>query len=66
MRHVQNREIALGEARGTAADVVVVVNDGVAAWDDGARFADRTVVIRRGVLPKLRPPAQGMNRSHWY
>jgi hypothetical protein len=47
----------------TEADVVVVVNDGVAAWDDGARFADRTVVIRRGVLPKLRPPAQGMNRS---
>jgi len=43
---VEQRGIALGEARVASADVVVVVNDDVAAWDDGARFADRAVVVR--------------------
>ena len=43
---VEQRGIALGEARVASADVVVVVNDGVAAWDDGARFGARAVVIR--------------------
>jgi tRNA modification GTPase len=43
---VEQRGIALGEARVASADVVVVVNDGVAAWDDGARFAGRAVVVR--------------------
>jgi tRNA modification GTPase len=43
---VEQRGIALGEARVASADVVVVVNDGVAVWDDGARFADRAVVVR--------------------
>ena len=43
---VEQRGIALGEARVASADVVLVVNDGIAAWDDGARFGDRAVVIR--------------------
>ena len=43
---VEQRGIALGEARVASADVVVVVNDGTAAWDDGARFGDRAVVVR--------------------
>ena len=43
---VEQRGIALGEARVASADVVVVVNDGVAAWDDGVRFGARAVVIR--------------------
>src|SRR5215468_6661136 len=43
---VEQRGIALGEARVASADVVVVVNDGAAAWDDGARFGARAVVIR--------------------
>jgi tRNA modification GTPase len=29
-----------------AADVVVVVNDGVAPWDAGARYGDRLVLVR--------------------
>ncbi len=43
---VEQRGIALGEARVASADVVVVVNDGVAAWDRGDRFGARAVVIR--------------------
>jgi tRNA modification GTPase len=43
---VEQRGIALGEARVGSADVVVVVNDGVAAWDDGARFGARAVMVR--------------------
>ena len=43
---VEERGIALGEARVASADVVVVVNDGAAPWDDGARFGERAVVVR--------------------
>ena len=43
---VEQRGIALGEARVAAADVVLVVNDGQAAWDDGARFTERAVLVR--------------------
>jgi tRNA modification GTPase len=43
---VEQRGIALGEARVAAADVVVVVNDGVAPWDAGARYGDRLVLVR--------------------
>jgi tRNA modification GTPase len=43
---VEQRGIALGEARVASADVVVVVNDGQAPWDDGGRYGDRGVVVR--------------------
>jgi len=43
---VEQRGIALGEARVAAADVVVVVNDGEAAYDEGARFGSRAVRVR--------------------
>jgi len=43
---VEQRGIALGEARVAEADVVLVVNDGVAAWDDGARYGNRALVVR--------------------
>lgn len=43
---VEQRGIALGEARVASADVVVVVNDGVAPWDDGARYGERVVRVR--------------------
>ena len=43
---IEARGIALGEQRVAGADVVVVVNDGVAAWDDGARFGARALIVR--------------------
>jgi tRNA modification GTPase len=43
---VERRGIALGEERVAAADVVVVVNDGVAPWDRGERYGARAVVVR--------------------
>ena len=43
---IEARGIQLGEARVASADVVVVVNDGSGAWDDGARYAGRAVVVR--------------------
>jgi len=43
---VEQRGIALGEARVASADVVVVVNDGHAPWDAGGRYGDRGVVVR--------------------
>jgi len=43
---VEQRGIELGEARVASADVVVVVNDGAAPCDDGARFGERAVVVR--------------------
>jgi tRNA modification GTPase len=46
---VEQRGIALGEARVASADVVVVVNDGAAPWDDGARYAGRLVLVRSKV-----------------
>jgi len=46
---IEQRGIALGEARVESADVVVVVNDDVAPWDDGARYGQRAVVVRSKV-----------------
>lgn len=43
---VEQRGIALGEARVESADVVLVVNDGAAPWDDGARFGERALVVK--------------------
>jgi tRNA modification GTPase len=43
---VEQRGIALGEARVASADVVVVVNDGAGAWDSGERFGGRAVAVR--------------------
>ena len=43
---IEQRGIALGETRVESADVVLVVNDGAAPWDDGARFADRALVVK--------------------
>jgi tRNA modification GTPase len=43
---IEQRGIQLGEQRVAAADVVVVVNDGVAPWDDGHRYGERVLVIR--------------------
>jgi tRNA modification GTPase len=43
---VERRGIALGEERVATADVVVVVNDGVAPWDRGARYGARSLVVR--------------------
>jgi tRNA modification GTPase len=43
---VEARGIELGARRVDEADVVVVVNDGVAPWDDGARYGRRAVVVR--------------------
>ena len=43
---VEARGIALGEARVAVADVVVIVNDGVAAWDAGTRHGVRALVVR--------------------
>ncbi len=43
---IERRGIALGEERVASADVVVVVNDGVAPWDAGARYGARSIVVR--------------------
>jgi tRNA modification GTPase len=43
---IEERGIALGEARVASADVVIVVNDGDAAWDEGARYGERVVIVR--------------------
>lgn len=43
---VEQRGIALGETRVAEADVVLVINDGTAPWDDGARYGARAVVVR--------------------
>ncbi|NVB83695.1 MAG: tRNA uridine-5-carboxymethylaminomethyl(34) synthesis GTPase MnmE [Kofleriaceae bacterium] len=43
---IEARGIELGEQRVAGADVVIVVNDGSSAWDDGSRFAERALVIR--------------------
>ena len=43
---VERRGIELGDQRVKAADVVIVVNDGTAPWDDGAGYGARAVVIR--------------------
>jgi len=43
---VEQRGIELGEARVASADVVLVVNDGAAPWDDGSRFGPRALVVK--------------------
>lgn len=43
---IEARGIELGERRVATADVVLVVNDGSAPWDEGARFAERALVVR--------------------
>jgi tRNA modification GTPase len=43
---LEQRGIALGEARVASADVVVVVNDGAAAGQDGQRYGARAVLVR--------------------
>ncbi|MGE0867737.1 MAG: tRNA uridine-5-carboxymethylaminomethyl(34) synthesis GTPase MnmE [Kofleriaceae bacterium] len=43
---IEQRGIELGEQRVAAADVVVVLNDGEAPWDDGVRFGGRALVVR--------------------
>ena len=43
---IEQRGIALGEARVAAADVVVVINDGESPWNDGASFGDRALIVR--------------------
>jgi len=43
---IEARGIELGEQRVASADVVVVVNDGAVAWDDGARYGARSLVVR--------------------
>ena len=61
---VEQRGIALGEARVASADVVVVVNDGVAPWDDGARYGDRVVLVRsKADLGGEAPPARATSAA---
>jgi tRNA modification GTPase len=43
---IEARGIELGARRVDSADVVVVINDGVSPWDDGARYGDRALVVR--------------------
>ncbi len=43
---IEARGIELGAARVAHADVVVVVNDGVAPWNDGAAYGTRALVVR--------------------
>ena len=43
---IEVRGIELGERRVESADVVIVVNDGVAPWNDGSRYPERAVVVR--------------------
>ena len=67
---IERRGIELGEQRAATADVVLVVNDGVAAWEDGARYAERAVVVRskadlggeaRGALATSAATGQGLD-----
>jgi tRNA modification GTPase len=61
---IEQRGIALGEARVASADVVVVVNDGVAPWDDGARYGDRVVLVRsKADLGGEAPPARATSAA---
>lgn len=42
---IERRGIELGEQRIANADVVVVVNDGIAQWTDGKRFGERALLV---------------------
>ena len=66
---IERRGIELGEARVASADVVVIVNDGIAAWDAGERFSTRGLVVRskadlggelHGVLATSASTGQGL------
>jgi tRNA modification GTPase len=54
---IEARGIELGERRVESADVVIVVNDGVAPWNDGGRYPERAVVVRSKA--DLDPTASG-------
>jgi tRNA modification GTPase len=43
---IEQRGIALGEARVASADVVVVVNAPDSPWDDGQRYGARALLVR--------------------
>ena len=67
---IERRGIELGEQRVATADVVLVVNDGTAPWDDGARYGGRAVVVRskadlggdaRGALATSSTTGQGLD-----
>jgi tRNA modification GTPase len=67
---VEARGIELGEQRVADADVVVVVNDGVAPWNDGSRYGSRALVVRskadlggdtRGALATSATSRQGLD-----
>ena len=61
---IERRGIALGEERVASADVVVVVNDGVAPWDRGERYGARAVVVRsKADLGGVGGPASGPSSS---
>jgi tRNA modification GTPase len=62
---IEKRGIALGEERVASADVVVVVNDGTAPWDDGARYADRAVVVhsKADLSPSPAPALETSSRT---
>jgi tRNA modification GTPase len=66
---IEARGIELGEQRVAGADVVVIVNDGTAPWDDGVRFPQRGLVVRskadlggemRGALATSASTSQGL------
>jgi tRNA modification GTPase len=66
---IEQRGIALGEARVAAADVVVVVNDVESPWNDGAAFGERALLVRskadlggdlRGALPTSAKTGDGL------
>jgi small GTP-binding protein len=67
---IEARGIALGEERVAGADVVVVVNEGQGAWDDGVRYGARAIVVRskadlggetRGALATSAATGQGLD-----
>jgi tRNA modification GTPase len=67
---VERRGIELGEERVRVADVVIVVNDGSAPWDNGERYDERAVVVRsksdlggelRGALATSATTGQGLD-----
>lgn len=67
---IERRGIELGEQRVATADVVLVVNDSVAPWDDGGRYEGRAVTVRskadlggetRGAIATSSTTGQGLD-----
>ena len=67
---IERRGIELGSDRVDKADVVVVVNDGQAPWNDGVAYRERAVVVRskvdlggdaRGALPTSAATGEGLD-----